>query len=79
MTIFKLNKHIQNVFSNVRIFQIPILRVTSRYSGPEDGNSRYVSPKRWYLPTSPHGVTTQKTNTVTLTTVRTYLAIKHSS
>jgi hypothetical protein len=24
---------------------------------------QYVPPKRWYLPTSPHGVTTQKTNT----------------
>jgi hypothetical protein len=23
---------------------------------------QYVSPKRWYLPTSPHDVTTQKTN-----------------
>jgi hypothetical protein len=24
----------------------------------------HVSPKRWYLPTSPHGVTTQKNNIV---------------
>jgi hypothetical protein len=33
---------------------------------PEHGDSRYiayVSPRRWYLPTSPHGVTNQKTNT----------------
>jgi hypothetical protein len=32
---------------------------TSIFSS-EDG---YVSPKRWYLPTSPHGVTAQKTTT----------------
>jgi hypothetical protein len=31
----------------------------------------YVSPKRWYLPTSLHGVTTQKNNIVILAAVRT--------
>jgi hypothetical protein len=40
--------------------------------GPEDGGSDalYVPPKRWYLPTSPHGVTTQKTNIDIFTSVR---------
>jgi hypothetical protein len=28
----------------------------------EDGDSTYVSPKRWYLPTSPYDVTIQKNN-----------------
>jgi hypothetical protein len=32
-------------------------------NSPEDGD--YVSPKRWSLPTSSHGVTTQKNNIVT--------------
>jgi hypothetical protein len=36
----------------------------------------HVPPKRWYLPTSPHGVTTQKTNIDIFTAVRTsYLKI----
>jgi hypothetical protein len=26
------------------------------------GMRQYVPPRRWYLPTCPHGVTTQKTN-----------------
>jgi hypothetical protein len=30
-----------------------------------------VSPKRWYVPTSLHGVTTHKNNIVILTAVRT--------
>jgi hypothetical protein len=29
---------------------------------PEDGDE-YISLKLWYLPTSPHGVTTQQTDT----------------
>jgi hypothetical protein len=33
--------------------------------------TQYVSPKRWYLPTSPHSVTTQKTNIDIFTAVRT--------
>lgn len=33
-----------------------------------EGGTRHVSPKRRYLPTSPHGVTTQK-NFATLTAV----------
>jgi hypothetical protein len=32
---------------------------------------QHVSPKRWYLPMSPHGITTQKNNVVIFTTVRT--------
>jgi hypothetical protein len=32
---------------------------------------QYVHPKRWYLPTSLHGVTTQKTNIVIFTAMRT--------
>jgi hypothetical protein len=35
---------------------------------PEDGGS--ILPKRWYLPTSPHGVTTQKTKIDIFTSVR---------
>jgi hypothetical protein len=31
-------------------------------------------PKRWYLPTSPHGVTTQKTNNDIFTAVRPRIA-----
>jgi hypothetical protein len=38
---------------------------------PED-----VSPKRWYLPASPQGVTTQKTNINTFTALRTSNIIK---
>jgi hypothetical protein len=36
---------------------------------PEDGD--YVSPKRWYLTTNPHGITTQKSNIDIFTAVRT--------
>jgi hypothetical protein len=35
------------------------------------GRCHYVSPKLWYLPTSPHGVTTQKNNIDFFTAVRT--------
>jgi hypothetical protein len=34
--------------------------LVGRYFYPDDGD--YVSPKRWYLPTSPYGDTKQKTS-----------------
>jgi hypothetical protein len=36
----------------------------------EDGDSIYVSSKRWYLSVGPHGVTTQKTDINIITAVR---------
>jgi hypothetical protein len=50
-------------------------KVEKSYS--QDAHSRiphwreYVPPKHWYLPTSLHGITTQKTNTDIFITVRT--------
>jgi hypothetical protein len=41
------------------------------YSLHLHGWRQYVPPKRWPLPTSPHGVTTQKTNIDVFTAVRT--------
>jgi hypothetical protein len=38
----------------------------------------YVPQKQWYLPTSPHGITTQKTNINILNTMRTSNLIKLS-
>jgi hypothetical protein len=35
------------------------------------GWRQYVPPKRWYLPTSPHGISTQKNNIDIFTAVRT--------
>jgi hypothetical protein len=44
-------------------------RLTVTIFRAEDGDN--VFPKRWYLHTSPHGVTTQKTNIDIFTAVRT--------
>jgi hypothetical protein len=41
-----------------RTYQLSEKRTISIVSLIDDG----VSPKHWYLPTSPHGLATQKTN-----------------
>lgn len=42
---------------------VPTFRRNMLYQSSERTSSQYVFPKQWHVPTSPHAVTTSKTNT----------------